>query len=323
MVSISDRVKFLQRSLGTCSLGKDGLNINVRCLNPKCSSLANKTKLKLVIKLDDEKYHCWVCDIRGVGVARLFKKYVPTHFDESKKYFNNKRIKSDIVEVVDETVKLPNGFKLLATSVNAKDPDTKAVVRYLYSRGLTESDLWRYKFGTCTSGAHRRRVIFPSFDSDGALNYWSSRTIDNDKLPKYKNVKAKRNEIIFNDLNIEWNKPLVLVEGPFDLVKCAVNSTCLLGSVLDEKFALFHKIVINKTPVILALDADANDKSHKIANKLYEFGIDVNVMPLGKFNDVGEMSRQDFLNQYSRAQQWSPTMFLGSKIDKIFSGSLI
>lgn len=322
MISINERVKFLQRTLGNCMLGKDGVNLSTRCLNPKCSSLTNRSKLKLVIKLDDEKYHCWVCELKGIGVARLYKRYVPRHYDESLKYFNKRKIKVIDDIPFEQAVILPKGFKLLATSINAKDPDIKAVINYLYSRGLTIHDLWKYKFGTCTSGAHRRRVIFPSFSDDGILNYWSSRAIDDDRIPKYKNVKAKKNEIIFNDLNIDWEKPIVLVEGPFDLVKCTINATCLLGSALNQNFALFQKIVRNMTPVILALDSDAIGKSHKIANKLYEFGISVSIMPLGKFHDVGEMSYSDFNTQLSQARLWSPTFFLDSKIDKIFSGSI-
>jgi DNA primase len=302
-------------------LGKDGLNLSTRCLNPKCPSLSSKNKLKLVIKLDDEKYHCWVCDLKGIGVAKLYSRFVPRYLDESKKYFN-KKIKIQKIEHSVEAVTLPKNFILLATAINDLDPDVRAVVRYLYSRGLTDHDLWKFKFGTCRSGANRRRVIFPSFDSEGMLNYWSSRSIDPDVMIKYKNVKAKKNEIIFNDLSIDWAKPLTLVEGPFDLVKCDTNSTCLLGSVLNEKFSLFHKIIINKTPIILALDSDATFKSHKIAEKLYEFGIDVSIMPLGNFHDVGEMNKNDFQKQYSQRKRWSPSLVLSDKIDKIFSGSI-
>lgn len=321
MTSISDRVNFLQRSFGNCMLGSDGLNLNIQCLNSKCSSIT-KNKLKLVIKLDDEKYHCWVCGIKGVGVSGLLKRYAPRYFDESTKYFNRKKIHIHDNTIEEYVVQLPKDFKLLASSKSVKDPDVQAVVNYLYSRGLSRSDFWRFKFGTCTNGTHRRRVIFPSHLNDGTLNYWVSRVIDDDRQYKYKNPKSKKNEIIFNDINIDWTKPLVLVEGPFDLVKCTVNSTCLLGSELDEKFALFHKIVINKTPVILALDSDATYKSHKIAKKLFQFGIDVSVLPLGKFKDVGEMSKTDFEKQLSHIKRWSHAMFLDDKINRISSGSL-
>ena len=126
----------------------------------------------------------------------------------------------------------------------------------------------------------------PSFDSDGVLNYYTARSIDNDGHKKYINSKVKRKDVIFNELNIRWNEPLTLVEGPFDLVKCNWNATAMLGSYLDESYLLFRTIVQNKTDVILAMDSDARTKFHKIAEKLKSYGINVKYLDLGKFNDV-------------------------------------
>ena len=120
-----------------------------------------------------------------------------------------------------------------------------------------------------------------------------------------------------------WYQPLVLVEGPFDLMKCGWNATTMLGSYLDESYLLFQKIVKNQTDVILAMDSDAIDKRSKIAQKLKSYGINVKYLDLGKFNDVGEMSRDDFLEALQRAKTWSSTSLLNSKIRKIRSSSII
>ena len=70
-----------------------------------------------------------------------------------------------------------------------------------------------------------------------------------------------KKQIIFNELNIKWDEELTIVEGPFDLTKSNFNTTCLLGSSLNESYELFKKIVKNKTPVLLGLDPDAMTKN--------------------------------------------------------------
>jgi hypothetical protein len=73
---------------------------------------------------------------------------------------------------------------------------------------------------------------------------------------------------------------------------------------------------------LLAMDSDAIDKRTKIAQKLKSYGINVKYLDLGKFNDVGEMSRRDFKNALDNATEWSSVSVLNSKIRKIRSSSI-
>ena len=93
-----------------------------------------------------------------------------------------------------------------------------------------------------------RYLILPSYDKNGELNFYVSRNIDADTANsfKYKNANVSKNKIIFNEINIDWNIPLTLVEGPLDLLKTNDNATCLLGSALNEEMLLFQQIVKNK-----------------------------------------------------------------------------
>ena len=162
----------------------------------------------------------------------------------------------------------------------------------------------------------------PSFDFDGELNYFTARSIDSDGAKKYINSKVQRKSVIFNEINIRWNEPLTLVEGPFDLMKCNWNATAMLGSYLDESYLLFQKIVKNQTDVVLAMDSDASKKMNKIAQKLKSYGINVKYLDLGKFNDVGEMSKNDFDLALRSAKSWSSVSLLNSKIRQIRSSSI-
>ena len=184
-------------------------------------------------------------------------------------------------------------------------------------------DIWYFKLGTCASGRFRRRVIFPSFNDDGTLNYYTARSIDQDTKMKYINASVPKKTVLFNDINIDWSRPLTLVEGPFDLTKSTYNSTCLLGSHLPEDGILFNKIVKNKTPINLALDPDAIQKSHNIAKLLFSYDVNVKIVNVPKGKDVGDMTRKSFTTLVERSTPWRSDDRLKVLISKIKTGSVI
>lgn len=317
--SFSDRRRLLERAFGKSVVSTDGINAAVVC--PYCGKKGGKKKL--VIRLDDGRYHCWVCGAKGKNAIRLFEKFCPSSVSDARKWLGNPRKKLLESQIEEEKVVIqpPKDFILLANSSKILDPDVRDCYNYVVSRGVDIESMWRYKIGTCKTGRYRRRIVIPSFDSEGELNYVTARTID-DKNPKYLNSKVQKTNVIINEINIDWSKKLTIVEGPFDLLKCNVNSTCLLGSHLPMKSALFQEIARNLTPVVLALDPDAIDKSHKIARDLYSFGIDVEILSL-KEGDVGDMSKVEFSNLLSSAKMWTDIDLLQNKISSIKSGSLV
>ena len=324
MSTVSEKISFFNRIFGTCIIGTDGLNVAVCCPNTKCGSYGSAAKKKLVIRVDTDHYHCWVCDIKGRDLNYLLRSYYPQYLHEYQERFYSKKNKLILpVQDVVNVVTVPTNFQLLATSLESKDPDVKDTIRYIRSRGLTNRDLWYFKFGTCTTGRYRRRVIMPSFDEMGDLNYFVARTIDNDENKmKYINAKVPKKDVIFNEINIDWNKEVTLVEGPFDLTKCDSNSTCLLGSHFSEDYSLFQKIIKSRSKVLLAMDSDMKAKTQEYAKKLSSYGVEVRVLDLGPYSDVGEMTKSEFLSAKSRAKSWSSRDRLYHLIGSIKSGSL-
>ena len=318
---IRKRISLVQRAFGTSILDRDGVNVAVSCVNSKCSSYGNVAKKKLCLRVDNEFFHCWVCGMRGKGLAYFFKKYKPRFYEAASSIFE-KKVKEKKEDEL-PPVALPEGFSLLATIGRRADPDLKACRNYIFSRGFSEKDLWYFRLGAVSSGRHRRRVIVPSFDSEGVLNYFTARAIVEEAGRKYVNPRVKRSEVIFNEINIDWSDELTIVEGPFDLMKANQNCTCLLGSSLTEKHFLFQRIVANKTPVLLALDPDAKKKTQDIAKLLNSFDVDVRVADVSPFSDVGEMNIGEFEKYRNIAEPWSEMDRLKSLIDSIRSGSLI
>jgi hypothetical protein len=265
-----------------------------------------------------------VCGIKGASLYGLIRKYSSESPREYVDRFDSrKRSDAETLDTsdVDERVRIPNGFQMLVYCLQSLDPDIQSCIQYVLDRGLTEVDMWRFRLGACTIGRYRRRVIVPSFDCDGELNYFAARSVDADARMKYINSNRPKKSVIFNEISIDWKKPLTIVEGPFDLVKCDDNATCLLGSAFNEGFSLFSKIVSHKTPVVLALDPDATSKTHKHAKLLSSYGIDVSVMDVSPWSDVGEMTRDQFISQKSMVNPWSDTDRLYHLIGSIRSGS--
>jgi hypothetical protein len=302
--SVSDSIAFYESVFGKGRISANGINFDVRC--PICAP-SDPSKKKLSIRTDTSANHCWVCGFKSRSIAPLIRKYgTQSQLAAFKDLFGISDHASQLVTGEREDVRkveLPGDFQLL-TLASVSDPDVKAAWRYVLGRGLTEKDAWYFKFGLSNEPRWRRRIIMPSFDSLGNLNYFTARAIDKDKKPKYDNPDVDKNPVIFNDINIDWTKRLVLCEGPFDLVKCPENSTAILGSDLDERHEVLNKILMNGTPVALALDGDMwTTKTPKIVKKFQEYDIDVVVVDVRPWGDPGSMSKFEFEKALSEARR--------------------
>ena len=292
VLSLTDKVNFYESLFGRGRLSGNGKNFDVRC--PICAS-SDPTKKKLAIRTTDDANHCWTCGWKSRSLLPLLRKYCTQ--DQVDYYKQQIGIYNDFIFVEEEEekkIELPKDFCLL-TLGNARDPDVKALWRYVYDRGLDEKDAWYFKFGFSNEQRWKRRILMPSFDKLGRLNYFVARAIDSNRKPKYDNPDVDKNPIVFNEINIDWSKRIVLCEGPFDLVKCPENSTAMLGSDLDERHELFNKVLFHNTPVALALDGDMwNTKMPKIVKKLQEYDIDVVVVDVREWGDPGNMTKEQF-----------------------------
>lgn len=246
-------------------------------------------KKKLAIRIHDHLTKCWVCGYKAPNLINLLSDFHPYLIEEyrdrfgikqpfkkcgvdlSKLFSSEKPRESNIPQL-----QLPQGFILLATNLGRGLKPVENAWSYLRTRGVTESELWLWKFGVTDyrppkgEQNYRFRVIVPSFDAEGNLNYYSARSYWKGLSgAKYANPNVPREHLIFNELMIDWTEELTIVEGVFDLIKCGENATCLLGSALDPSYLLFQRIVERNTPVLLALDNDAKDKTYKLAKLFF------------------------------------------------------
>ena len=163
----------------------------------------------------------------------------------------------------------------------------------------TLEDILKYKIGYTSEGEFGGRVVVPSFDEEGDLNYFVARSYDGN-WPRYKNPPTSR-DVIFNELTVDWDSDLILVEGIFDAIN-AGNAIPILGSSLRPTSKLFKAIVMNDTPVFMALDNDAKEKENRIINDLLKYDVEVYKIDTSGYDDVGEMPKQVFKDRKKGAE---------------------
>ena len=279
-------------------------------------------KNKLSVNVEKNVWKCWVCDASGKKVFQLVKKFGDyEHIREWLKYDKTTELTKTDVELANlfnkdtkgpaPTISLPNDFASLCNP--NKSESSYRPLNYLKSRDISDDLIKKWRVGYCQNGTYEKRIIIPSFNLNGDINFFVSRTFTGDKF-KYKNPKVKRTEIIFNELYIDWSKPIYLVEGVFDAMKFKSNSIPLLGSTLSKRHRLFKKIVENNCKVYIGLDQDANRKQNKIINLLSKYGIECYVINTTGFEDIAEMPDVDLT---SRIINSSKTSDLDCILDKL------
>jgi DNA primase len=240
-------------------------------------------KPKLEINLDTQKWHCWVCNNAGMSFRSLFKKlnasrtYFTRLYDITKDKRANVEPQNDIKK---EDRKLPDTFLPLLPHWHSgtKNPHAQHATRYLYNRNITKEDIIRYNIGYVEDGEYAGRIIIPSYDKDGNLNFFSSRAFYDSIVMKHKNPNWGR-DIIGFELYINWDEPISIVEGAFDAIAVRRNVIPLFGKTMS--FCLKESIIRNGVSrVNIVLDNDARLDAVEIQEFLTSQEIDVHLIKL-------------------------------------------
>ena len=283
------KLKILQQVLG--AYRKSNKEFLFHC--PYC----NHHKKKMSINIDKGYFKCWACNTRGKNLYRIIRKYGTHNHKSSWREFTDAveydKLEDLFTEKIEEKeiVEMPDNFISLAS--RDVPPTGFAARNYLRKRGIDKKDIVWWKMGYCASGEYEGRIIIPSFDEEGDLTYFVSRSYDKQFYPKYKNPPVSKN-IIFNDLFVDWSSDIILVEGIFDAITAGRNAVPILGSTLNQNSVLLQKIVKEDAGVYVALDPDAKKKELEIIKTLLDFDIEVWKVNIGDNEDVGSMSKDAF-----------------------------
>lgn len=258
-------------------------------------------KPKLEIDPKSGFYHCWTCEpaTKGRNLVSLLRKLHASsaQIAEMRTYFPDGRV--DSVEKQYATVELPSEFiPLTQSSAKLSYRQAKA---YVKSRGITEEDVVKYNIGYCERGKYANSIVIPSYDKDGRINYFISRSFEKDPGRKYNAPSCNKNEVVGLEYFINWKVPVILCEGMFDAIAIKRNAVPLFGKTIPK--ALMMKLVSsNVKTVYLALDNDALKESFSYALELINLGKDVYLIELnGK--DPSEIGFNEITKYLHTAKQ--------------------
>ena len=288
-IEITRMYNILVSFLGESKNGlDDSYQLQFSC--PKCQERdgwQERNKYHLEVNLSKGLYHCWKCSsidedmqgsvyklIRRYGNPQLLREYKEAinEFKKSSLYkikFSKNDFQGDYADEVDEGISFPKGYTKFQIGVN---DDTRAF-KYLLERGLNWSIINDYHIGF--TGYHKdnkkgsNRIILPSFDEYGELNYWTGRDFTgNENRQRYDNPQVDRKSVIFNEDKVNWNADITLVEGPFDSI-VVPNSIPMLGKQLNDEYKLYHNLFKRANAnILLWCDNDAIETARSIYRSL-------------------------------------------------------
>jgi DNA primase len=275
-------------------LGDHGLHypnrgqISFNC--PVCDEDRNKHNLE--VNYIDNVYKCWACgDSEGThgSLGKIFDKYGNK---KQKKLYNVLKPETVVKrEKKKKELKLPESFTLFKDS-SPVYPVRRQAMNYLKSRGITDEMIEKFGIGFCDKGDHAGRIVIPSYNKKGELNYYIARSWNPMSRAKYKNPEAEKDKIIFWENLIDWKKDIYLVEGAFDGLFLD-NPIPMLGKHMSE--LLFETIYKNaKANVIICLDGDAWENAVKLYHELNggELYQKIKILKLPMDEDVCDLKGQ-------------------------------
>jgi len=290
-------------------------NIAHHC--PFCQSRQRKLEVQSVTSDKGENpWHCWVCNKSGKKLTSLFKalnvgrdKIAELYkvLSIQPKYSSNQ---NDSTFQGMTAIDLPKEYiPLFKTSESI---EYKNAIHYLRSkRKITLSEIVKYNIGYCESGEYAKKIIIPSYDESGKLNYFVGRAYYEAESFKHKNPEVSKNCVGF-ELFINWTLPLVLVEGSFDAIAVRRNAIPLFGKTISED--LRKKIIENKvSQLYICLDKDAQKQALEHAEYFMNNAVEVYFVDLEE-KDPAEIGFEKMCKLIKETQPLTFSKFIEYKL---------
>jgi len=276
---------------------------------PKCNHRKPKLEINLHTNEKGENpFECWVCGFKGRTIKSLLKQLlVPA--EQAYEILRFVKKGDEVGYRPATVVELPKEFQPLYTASTTSVLANK-VRKYLYVRGFTDRDFLKYNIGYCTSGEYEGRVIVPSYNESNQLNFFVGRTYE-DAFSKYKNPEVSKDIVGFENF-INWDRPIILVEGVFDAIAVKRNAVPILGKSLSK--ALLKKIVDSRVEdIYIALDKDAFKQALEFTEKFLNMGKKVYLVDI-EDKDPSEMGFVNFTHHIQQAEEMNLGKLLRYKL---------
>ncbi len=269
---------------------------------PHCDNRRNK--FNMAVNTDLHIFHCWACGYKG-KIDRLLRDYGNERQNKEWDGIRAGYVPTDN-EDTDEAQLFLTGFRSL--KVKWSDSLTsKAAIRYLRERGIGSDLIDKWDICYAEDGKYMDRIIIPSKTVDGKLEYFVARDIFDTQKLKYKNPSSRKEDVIFGEKFVDFDKPVVITEGAFDAM-VLYNAVPLLGSKIEGHTKLLKKIFKHRTPIILGFDDDkaGKDANLDIGRYLLSLGVPLYSIQGNEYGDLAkafEMRGRDYIVKLIRNAQ--------------------
>lgn len=293
-----------------------------RCVAEKGSKEEHKFNLEVNIF---KGFQCWSCcsmddEMKGsisklikiYGNNEILKEYRQLILEMKNEPLYELQFKDTLEPFLKKETQLPSNFRPLREN---KYAPTK-VMEYLKKRGIDWDIINEFNLGYTAYDENNKqissRIIIPSYNQYGELNYWTGRDYTGiEHRQKYFNPPTERKTLIFNEDKIQWDATITLVEGPFDHI-VVPNSIPLLGKSLTHDYLIYQNLMEKANAnVNIFLDGDAFESVFKIYKLLNQGRLKnkIRYIPVGVDFDPSELfalgGRGAIINHLSNAQKIS------------------
>ena len=283
-------LKLLQLLESVLGKGKSTSGDNIAFFSPFVSHYKPKLEINInTTSAGENTWHCWISDKKGRSIGSLFKQLnLPkARFEQLNRIIESTKYRTSSAETKVTTIQLPQEYIPLWITKNT--PDCRNAIHYLTSRGITIFDILKYRIGYCERGEYSGKIIIPSYDAQGQLNYFVSRAFYKADKFKHKNPKISK-DIIGFEMLINWAEPIIICEGSFDAIAIKRNAIPLFGKIIQP--ALQKKIIEERVKdIYICLDADALKNALNIAERFMGEGLNVHFIEL-QDQDASELGFQ-------------------------------
>ena len=220
----------------------------------------NKNSYNFETNLAAGVCHCWRCGFSGplsrvvkdYGGTEALKDYYAAVKDIRESKYYDLGLFKDMAEnaYLNDYIKLPDTFTKIDLSTCRK----RKLKEYLEKRHITQDIIDQHNIGYTTWDEEkwqmRDRIIIPSYDSAGDLNYWVGRDFS----------------------GIQWDATIYLCEGAIDCLYYP-NSIAMLGKSLSKKTQIFQELYDKaRANIVICLDGDTELKETKRVYNLLNIG---------------------------------------------------
>lgn len=220
---------------------------NFRC-NVCGDSVRDKRKRRgYILKGDDGlMFFCHNCGYK-TPADKWMKEFFPLEYREytreliSETTFNKPKVEFEkpVEEFYDEKMDVK-----FFVPVNSKKCDLcKIALEYCRQRNIPK-EIYS-KWFVASDGRFKDRLVIPFYDKTGSIYYYQCRSLLG-QTPKYLSRKGSDLNSIYNFYNVDYSKPVIIVEGPIDsmFLENAIAITGLKKSFdkigfIEKKYFIF------------------------------------------------------------------------------------